>query len=280
MPTCASCGASTSLTALDCPSCGQPATRGVPRNGGVSLAKPSRSSVQSPAAGAGSASTPPTGYAPPGQMDALLAAGASPQSQRASSAARGIVATLVTIAAVAIIGGGLWAMRPSGATGAGSSSTPTSFVTVTATATETATRTATATATTTAVATVPAGSSATAAGGEPREPGWPAYTYAGPGGFDVCRVASFPLPGVVVATSAPPAGSDVYWTVESAQAALRALNYGKSGAVVVDGLFGPQSATALASFQRRHDLPATGELDEPSWAALNTAVHYWQGTCP
>ncbi len=38
--------------------------------------------------------------------------------------------------------------------------------------------------------------------------------------------------------------------------------------MVVDGIFGAATESAVAEFQRRHALPATGEIDEEAWALL------------
>lgn len=40
--------------------------------------------------------------------------------------------------------------------------------------------------------------------------------------------------------------------------------------VDVDGVFGPATAAAVRTFQRRNDLPASGIVDEPTWAVLLT----------
>jgi len=63
--------------------------------------------------------------------------------------------------------------------------------------------------------------------GESRPAGWPPYEYAGPAAFDVCAVSDFPLAAPLVTPTNPAPGTAEYWAVMSAQAALRALNYGK-----------------------------------------------------
>jgi S1-C subfamily serine protease len=58
-------------------------------------------------------------------------------------------------------------------------------------------------------------------------------------------------------------------SVAAAQRALAALGYAPGSA---DGVMGPRTRQALAAFQRDHGLPATGEADQPTMAALRRAL--------
>jgi peptidoglycan hydrolase-like protein with peptidoglycan-binding domain len=42
--------------------------------------------------------------------------------------------------------------------------------------------------------------------------------------------------------------------------------------VVPDGIYGPQTVSAVSEFQRRHGLPVTGVTDQDTWEAI-TAAH-------
>ena len=156
-----------------------------------------------------------------------------------------------------------------------------------ATVTATATKTSVATATSTVVAVVTEPATATAivnqpvpAGGQYRPNDWAAYRFEGPASFDVCQNPYFPLSAPISYFLAPPMGSPEEYAIESAQSALRALNYGSPNLVVPTGIFDADTQRAFAGYQQRHKLPVTGMLDEATWTNLNSAVHYWIGTCP
>ena len=53
-------------------------------------------------------------------------------------------------------------------------------------------------------------------------------------------------------------------TVASVQAKLRAVMPG----IWVDGIYGPQTASAVRAFQRAHGLPVSGQVDATTWSAL------------
>jgi len=155
-----------------------------------------------------------------------------------------------------------------------------------ATVTATATRTSVATATSTVVAVVTETATATAivnqpvpAGGQYRPSDWPTYRYDGPASFDVCQTPYFPLSTPIMNFSAPSIDSQEEYTLVSAQSALRALNYGSPNLVVPNGIFDADMQRTISGYQQRHKIPVTGTLDEATWANLNSAVHYWIGTC-
>ncbi|PZO82101.1 MAG: hypothetical protein DI626_10310 [Micavibrio aeruginosavorus] len=54
-------------------------------------------------------------------------------------------------------------------------------------------------------------------------------------------------------------------TIQSVQSSLKSEGH----SVSVDGKWGPQTASALREFQMNNDLPATGQLDTQTLAALN-----------
>jgi len=116
--------------------------------------------------------------------------------------------------------------------------------------------------------------------GESRPASWPPYEYAGPAAFDVCAVSDFPLAAPLVTPTNPAPGTAEYWAVMSAQAALRALNYGKPTVITADRYFGPVTARAVFSFQTNHGVPLSGAVESTTWRALYLAVHHWRGTCP
>lgn len=136
--------------------------------------------------------------------------------------------------------------------------------------------TVTATVTESSAATPDSGSG----GGRPRPASWPAYVYGGPSDYDVCLQPGLPVGSDLTEGARPDPGTPEYWTLRSAQAALRSLNYGKPGPVVSDGFLGPLTAAALASFQRSKGVAETGALDMSTWAELNRWVHVWDDVCP
>ena len=75
----------------------------------------------------------------------------------------------------------------------------------------------------------------------------------------------------------PSPGSPAYYTVVSAQAGLRALNYGP---IQVDGYFGPQTRRAVVSFQNRKGLTTDGTIGPETWRALHSWSLYYTGNCP
>ena len=158
-----------------------------------------------------------------------------------------------------------------------SSDTPVaSRATVTPAATVTATSTVIAVVTETAAPEV----EQPAAGGQARPSDWAEYEYSGPSTYDVCGAPSYPLSHPMSSGTMPSPGTPEYFTLLSAQAALRALNYGSPQLVVADAQFTDETARALAGFQQRHKVPVTSEVDPATWGALNSATHYWSGTCP
>jgi murein L,D-transpeptidase YcbB/YkuD len=119
-----------------------------------------------------------------------------------------------------------------------------------------------------------------AAGGQARPSDWQDYIYSGPSEYDVCQSAAYPLNQTLSNGATPPEGSADYYTLVSAQAALRALNYGSPSLVVANGQFDGFLEQTIYGFQDRHKVPLTGVLDPATWSALNSSVHYWIGTCP
>ncbi len=116
------------------------------------------------------------------------------------------------------------------------------------------------------------------ASGHTHSNSWPSYNYYGPSAYNVCYVPNYPLSYPLSYGSVPGAGSAEYFTLLSAQAALRAMNYGFPP-IVADAQFGPQTARAVSVFQQNHKVPVTGAIDASTWSAINSAVHYWAGTC-
>ena len=140
--------------------------------------------------------------------------------------------------------------------------------------------TVTATSTVIAIVTKTPPTTEVIAGGQQRPGDWPLYEYTGPSTYDVCSTPSYPLADPIPVGTMPTPGTDQYFTLLSTQAALRALNYGSPQLVVADGQFAQDTATAIAGFQQRHKVPITSQIDAATWAALNSAAHYWIGTCP
>lgn len=68
----------------------------------------------------------------------------------------------------------------------------------------------------------------------------------------------------ISSTSARVAGMDS-GTIQSVQSSLKSEGH----SVSVDGKWGPQTASALREFQMNNNLPATGQLDTQTLAALN-----------
>ena len=60
-------------------------------------------------------------------------------------------------------------------------------------------------------------------------------------------------------------------TVKQAQEKLKSLGYYKGGQVV-DGVWGPETGTAVRRFQDSRHLPATGDPDAKTLAALGIAA--------
>lgn len=58
--------------------------------------------------------------------------------------------------------------------------------------------------------------------------------------------------------------------VRSLQTMLRVLAEHDDGyqAVIPDGIYGPQTVSAVSTFQRRHGLPVTGVTDQATWEAI------------
>lgn len=79
--------------------------------------------------------------------------------------------------------------------------------------------------------------------------------------LDARRAAAPTDPPPTMPTGAPPDRS-----ARALQAALNAA--GASPRLAVDGIIGPLTRGALRAFQGAHGLPATGEPDEATWAAL------------
>lgn len=109
--------------------------------------------------------------------------------------------------------------------------------------------------------------------------GWPPYEYYGPTGYDVCATSSYPLPSLLRAGSQPAPGTAEYETLTSAQAGLRALNYGEPGPIPVDGDFGAMTEAAARSFQRNKGLTVDGTIGPETWAALHEWLNSYAGIC-
>lgn len=75
-----------------------------------------------------------------------------------------------------------------------------------------------------------------------------------------------------------PPESYVGQPIRSLQTMLQVVGkrYGDLPTVIPDGIFGPQTMTAVTAFQRRFGLPITGVADQNTWDAVvreyNTAV--------
>lgn len=67
-----------------------------------------------------------------------------------------------------------------------------------------------------------------------------------------------------------PGESFVAQPVRSLQTMLRVIaeDDGRSPTVIPDGIYGPQTTTAISVFQRNHGLPVTGVTDENTWDAV------------
>ena len=67
-----------------------------------------------------------------------------------------------------------------------------------------------------------------------------------------------------------PGESFVAQPVRSLQTMLRVIaeDDGRSPTVVPDGIYGPNTVTAVSAFQRNHGLPITGVTDEDTWDAI------------
>jgi len=67
-----------------------------------------------------------------------------------------------------------------------------------------------------------------------------------------------------------PGESFVAQPVRSLQTMLRVIaeDDGQSPTVVPDGIYGPQTTSAVSVFQRNHGLPVSGVTDEPTWDAI------------
>lgn len=63
--------------------------------------------------------------------------------------------------------------------------------------------------------------------------------------------------------------------IRSLQTMLRVLAEHDDGyqSVIPDGIYGPQTMTAVSNFQRRHGLPPTGVTDQDTW---DTIVKYYE----
>lgn len=70
-----------------------------------------------------------------------------------------------------------------------------------------------------------------------------------------------------------PAESFVGQSVRSLQTMLRIIaeNDDLQPSVIPDGIYGPQTVTAVSAFQRRNGLPITGITDEATWDAIVAA---------
>ena len=64
-----------------------------------------------------------------------------------------------------------------------------------------------------------------------------------------------------------PAESFVSQPVRSLQTMLRVIAESDElqPSVIPDGIYGPQTVTAVSTFQRRHGLPITGITDQNTW---------------
>jgi len=189
------------------------------------------------------------------------------------------------IAAVAVVAAlVLWMITRPNSTPAALPATdpqPQATATVTETApTDTVTVTATATATETQAPVSSEAPSSAPVGSRVRPASWPTYAYYGPSSYDVCQQNSYPLSIQLASPFSPPADSAEYWTVMSAQAALRSLNYGSPTPITADGQDGPRTTAAVVSFQARKGYVTDGVIGPQTWAGLNSWVHEWQGTCP
>lgn len=70
-----------------------------------------------------------------------------------------------------------------------------------------------------------------------------------------------------------PGDSFVAQPIRSLQTMLRVLaeHDGKYFRVIPDGIYGPQTMSAVSAFQRNHGLPATGVTDQTTWDAIVAA---------
>lgn len=83
-----------------------------------------------------------------------------------------------------------------------------------------------------------------------------------------CVVAASPLAAAEPAAAAPAA--QVVAEIGSTGATVRKIQ-----ALVgahVDGQYGPRTAAAVTSWQRRHDLPGTGVVDRATWAKMRPLI--------
>lgn len=184
---------------------------------------------------------------------------------------------IAAVAVLAVLGGMVaWLLSQSATRSASSVTSPTSArPSPTETVTQAApTVTATVTATATRVATVPA---STPTGAAPQD--WPSYQYAGPAEYDVCDQSSYPLSDGLSSATSPAYGSPEYWTVVSLQAGLHSLKYGSGSGVVVDGMYGPQTAAAVRSFQTNKGLTVDGLVGPQTWGSLHQWVNNYPGIC-
>ena len=109
--------------------------------------------------------------------------------------------------------------------------------------------------------------------------GWPPYEYYGPSSYDVCATNSYPLSSLLRQGTQPAPGTAEYEALTSAQAGLRALNYGEPGPIPVDGDFGSMTEAAASSFQRNKGLTVDGTIGPETWAALHEWLNSYVGIC-
>ena len=104
------------------------------------------------------------------------------------------------------------------------------------------------------------------------------YAFVGPPKYDACINPAYPIDSGLSVKTRSPAGSAADWTVRSVQTGLRALGYGLSD-VVVDGDYGPKTASAVGAFQRAEGLGVDGVVGQQTWDALHRSLKELPGAC-
>lgn len=104
------------------------------------------------------------------------------------------------------------------------------------------------------------------------EPTYRAHPAVGSPGYLICN---YPSPGVIDSYAEPRYVAALQW-------GLGELNYGRtetSGSkAVVDGDYGPETAAAVARYQRKHGYYETGVATPEMWDQVQSTVRSW-GRC-
>ena len=88
--------------------------------------------------------------------------------------------------------------------------------------------------------------------------------------YAVCRANSYPFSFLLSTQLQNTSNANVRKAVLSVQEALRGIGVRDSSGrpVIVDGSYGPQTASAVRTFQRQADLIVDGEVGSQTWRAL------------